>query len=1849
VRRAAVVGFLCAVVSSPGPLVPAHGATPSFDCGRATAPIEKLICSSDALANLDAALSATFREAREGRDDAAKAAMLQDQRHWLQSRFIACAIPAKGDIAQDEQAKVGQCLSDLYTARIAALKAQPAVAATNTAASSAPAASPQPAPAQSAASQPAAVKAGIRLDKTLFPAKGNNETVVNIETFGRYSLMVKSDQGTAIQYVDRMAGPSAVDGSAGHGDGRIDAFLDRGQYKVRLLSDPRGSGDAELSVAPFTELNPDPQQLIELKPIAAELGDHEQRSYWLDIKERRFVAIEAAGRYLTDLRLWKDGNWLVEAVLATGLRDPSGGEPLAIRQLALWLEPGLYRLVAYGGVGEKWPSGSAAKPLYIRYGIPTLPDAGRAIHEASPVGVDRWIVPASATYFRIDIDNAEHTALSVASYDSEHPYATGGNRATIEKDSRDPKAEVWTGALPSDKAWLVTVERKPGTRYRLQYFDDRRERILDIPGSSADYWLATLQAGNVGDALDPTAILVEDGKTVVAASPVQIDPAKAWHRKFNLIGPVTLFLHTDQPMDIVTEGKGADAEYRIEPFLTFRPTDYHIPPSKTAGGTWKIDSGYSVLEIMPREGGKGILDLTLRPAGATGAPADQPRLAAPVFPKLAFERDHSYQLYLSATGERFGGASAQKLPLDLANGASFQLAGGAPLDISVKVPAAGKLEAHTEDGKDVALAIDGNTPANGPLLKSGEHRLSLTAPGSEPIFIALRFTPTERQQTAPLPPVDPARLAERPNFQALSPDKPVYLDLAHNELATFAVSVDKPALYRLESNGIIETEGTIRTRTVTSLDQQAANGVGRNFLIQQYLREGDYQLTARPSGESYGAIGVSVNATDVAELGDIEPEVWVRATLRPGQAGRYRFHIAEAGKYRLHTLGLGHEFAMRLDDGGGWPILKPGATADTTQQFEAGDYQLVLLPQPVESRAVTLLQRIVQPPELSGHGPFALALGATGHNRWMEPEKGAPRTPDRWTFSLPAEADVRLTVDSGMRATLVQNGATTDKVALSERPFVGTLPAGDYAIEVVSAAPNSRVDYTINLSTDELVAGQTRSITAPARVPISIGEDRQIKIASFGNQDVKARLYDGEGRLVAVNDDRENDWNFLIATRLQPGRYTLHVDPVGGAQAETDVSLTQPEEVRDPALAFGKPVTLADGKVHVLPLPDAQAGKLMLLTTHAATAVGLAVEALDGDKWRTLGSASGANPYLALAPSAGMKLRARVWSVAHDHLPIEIAVISAAPVTAAETALTGRGVTLSPLDGAASGLAAAEISLSQPGVLQLGSGGDTVQWAAADGRVAAHDATGTIVAPGTKLWLIDRADPKGKPAIVARRLDPEGKEPIHLVVHGAESVQLPVAPVTAASDPVLWQVDGQGGQPGISVIDSASAADANLLAVGADSPTLGSAVAVAPAAIAKPSIRIWNAGAAGADLEMPVTLRRVAFHAPKSDVLPPGITDGAFAGQEARLVTLPSGLKRLSLVLPQGTAAVLKSGGTAEQMIWAVSPRAAVVETTADRLMLLHPGADAAPYSITVEPLDGKAPAELAAGSVFSRYSPTPGILRLRVARGGNGLRVAGAATAATLLTPSGSVLRGADLKTPQDGGLVEIAHGTGLFAVSLDAQGKAGGAPSDAQTVKLPADTPLSGQNMRLHIQAGAARLVHMTSDVPVVLRAGADAGPTLFGAGANLDFVMAKDQAADLDIGPAGVSALSGTAHFASIDLTPIGEGLGPKRRLGPGQSRAFSFVLPQPRTVGVGVRASVDVANSRLLAADGTEIGRGLVHMHDLAAGTYVLVVDAPADGPAIDIEPALVGTEVPDRGPPADVKASYLALVGKQAKN
>jgi len=190
------------------------------------------------------------------------------------------------------------------------------------------------------------------------------------------------------------------------------------------------------------------------------------------------------------------------------------------------------------------------------------------------------------------------------------------------------------------------------------------------------------------------------------------------------------------------------------------------------------------------------------------------------------------------------------------------------------------------------------------------------------------------------------------------------------------------------------------------------------------------------------------------------------------------------------------------------------------------------------------------------------------------------------------------------------------------------------------------------------------------------------------------------------------------------------------------------------------------------------------------------------------------------------------------------------------------------------------------------------------------------------------------------------------------------------------------------------------------------------------------------------------------------------------------------------------------------------------------------------------------------------------------------------------------------------------------------------------PTDVGFAGGDRAIvGIAPAPPRLLHVTTAIPVVLRNVSTGAMRLFAAGADADVFQPKQSPLLLEFSALGGQALSGAAHFETISPTPISEGLGPEVLVAPGDSRLFTFTLTAPRTVGVGVRGSVDDATTRLLGADGTDLGSGVIHMHHLEAGTYFLTVEVPADGVATLVRPALVGVRLPDDGPPADVQAEY----------
>src|ERR1700688_113267 len=181
--------------------------------------------------------------------------------------------------------------------------AGPGWAATSAAVAEDEAAGPRSAGGEAAAAGQA------RLSRAEVPAAGRQETILSVERFGRYSVRASSRQGTAVRVIDRMAGELGAAGEAGHENGRLDLFLDRGDYQVVTESHLHGEGTAKLSVEPFRDARDSrgtaasaggaasaptgataataAPELVERKLVVESLDDLRQLPYWLRLRERR--------------------------------------------------------------------------------------------------------------------------------------------------------------------------------------------------------------------------------------------------------------------------------------------------------------------------------------------------------------------------------------------------------------------------------------------------------------------------------------------------------------------------------------------------------------------------------------------------------------------------------------------------------------------------------------------------------------------------------------------------------------------------------------------------------------------------------------------------------------------------------------------------------------------------------------------------------------------------------------------------------------------------------------------------------------------------------------------------------------------------------------------------------------------------------------------------------------------------------------------------------------------------------------------------------------------------------------------------------------------------------------------------------------------------------------------------------------------------------------------------------------------------------------------------------------------------------------------------------------------------
>ncbi|MFA6207444.1 MAG: hypothetical protein WC689_14630, partial [Methylocystis sp.] len=355
-------------------------------------------------------------------------------------------------------------------------------------------------------------------------ADRDGASLIAVPAPGRYSIRAKSPSGARIELVDMIAGPLDSSGAPGLRDGRIDALLDKGVYKLRVFGVKGASGKAALSAQAFVEAGPSKPTLAPGRIQSGELGDLQQRSYSFDVGAEGRVSLEAIGRALSDLRVWRSDGELVDLAFEQETVETKPGRAMTRLRVEGALEPGRYVVTAYGGEKLVWAQGDAGQPFLLRLDAPALLAAGVAEGVIGPFGAERFDAPASYDAFRLDLAQTTPARLEARRNASKEI-------ATISKTSRTPSANVRLASDGKTNAHLE-VSGYEGQAFTLRGL---RQSDRETFEASGPHLVGVDLAGDGGDEAPATALFArieKDGKTrVIASYAPRIGAGKAWRGK----------------------------------------------------------------------------------------------------------------------------------------------------------------------------------------------------------------------------------------------------------------------------------------------------------------------------------------------------------------------------------------------------------------------------------------------------------------------------------------------------------------------------------------------------------------------------------------------------------------------------------------------------------------------------------------------------------------------------------------------------------------------------------------------------------------------------------------------------------------------------------------------------------------------------------------------------------------------------------------------------------------------------------------------------------------------------------------------------------------------------------------------------------------------------------------------------------------------------------------------------------------------------------------------------------------------------------------------------------------------
>jgi hypothetical protein len=527
----------------------------------------------------------------------------------------------------------------------------------------------------------------------------------------------------------------------------------------------------------------------------------------------------------------------------------------------------------------------------------------------------------------------------------------------------------------------------------------------------------------------------------------------------------------------------------------------------------------------------------------------------------------------------WAGVDIRSIPVNLGRALTLSLRPDQTLSLPITLPGGFDLKTNNPalqygisalKSETTPLTADEKGIITGSSIADAGH-FSIRNPTEKEQYVTLSLV--QELETAP----DPAGLMDVVSNMEILSEGSFFTDFARKQRKAYLLNVKQAGLFRLETTGRLAMSINVRTRLNTGLFFEQKNGIGRNVMIQEHLKEGTYLLLIDALGRSKGRVGIQLSQQPLEKGNSLKPGSVEKGFFEAGIARSYPVIIDEEGEYILETLGIDKSFRARLEDPEGWSLLQPGFTGTITRNFKAGTYTYYSLASELESRRITTLKRVEQNENLKGKGPHQLRWGRQEELIWRS------GLPDVFIWNLSADLPVDITLSEGMTGTLYLQDNPLQTFH-GGAPFKKTLKKGAYRLKLKRELEDEYFPYSLSISTQTLANGITQSRSRfPVDIPVSLGEDALIDLNSIGKVDIKASLFNDHG-LIFQQDDNPPDWNLSWSGRVPAGNYTLKIEKNGRANGKEVFTLHTKREVHDDTrtLPFTKKTILTD-QVLVIP------------------------------------------------------------------------------------------------------------------------------------------------------------------------------------------------------------------------------------------------------------------------------------------------------------------------------------------------------------------------------------------------------------------------------------------------------------------------------------------------------------------------------------------------------------------------------------------------------------------------------------------------------------------------------------------